>query len=162
VATVGGVAVGTGIASAGTSSCTSNGERGLCLAIDGVGGGRFSVHVGVDVHMSVADAQEYIDDPGDPFDVIIVGDDGSGSDPHRVTPGDPFLPILFRIPMTYASAGSPRGLSASFDAIVPGRALDEDPAGQEDEIRAYLQLWDRDTNRITNVFLTNQLSGRWP
>src|SRR5690349_11481335 len=71
VATVGGVALGTGIASA-ASSCTSNSERGLCLAVDRNANGTFTVHVGVDVHMSVADAQEYIDDPGDPFVVTIV------------------------------------------------------------------------------------------
>ena len=158
VGAVSAVGLGTGTASA-ASSCTINSERGVCLAVDGVGGGNFRVHVGVDVHMSLAEAQEYIDDPGDPFVVKIVADDGIDSCP--ILCGT-VIPTLFFVPMTGLSASAERGLSGSFDITVPGSALNDDPAGEEDEIRAFVELWDRDTNRLTKRYMSNQISGNWP
>jgi hypothetical protein len=155
--TVSAVGLGSGTASA-AHSCAINAERGLCLEVNAVGDGNYTVHVGVDVHMPIAEAQEYIDDPGDPFVVTIVADDGIDSCP--IFCGT-VVPNLFRVPVTHLSATSQRGLSGSFDITVPGSALNEDPAGQEDEIRAVVELWDRDTNRLIERYMSNQLSGNW-
>jgi hypothetical protein len=151
------VGLGTGTASA-ASSCAINSERSLCLAVDAVGGRNYLVHVGVNVHMPVEEAQEYVDDPGAPFFVTIVADDGIVSCP--IFCGT-VIPTLFQVPMTDLSASSDGGLSGSFDVIVPGSALNEDPPGQEDEIRAFVEVWDRDTNRLVKRYLSNQLSGNW-
>src|SRR5882724_11275993 len=140
-------------------TCTGASDSNLCLAVDGLGGGLFRVHVGIDVHMSLADAQEYIDDPGDPFVVTIVADDGIVSCP--IFCGT-VIPTLFQVPLTALGASSGSGLSGDFDIIVAGSSLDEDPPGQEDEIRAFVELWDRDTNRLIHRFMSNQLSGNWP
>ena len=131
-------------------TCRSTGNSVLCLAINGVGNGMFRVHVGIDVHMSVADAQEYIDDTGEPLRVLILGDD-SGTDQ-----------ALFTVPRTNLVASSGFGLSGDFDRTVPGSMLNEDPPGQEDEIRARVQLVDTDTNRVTATYVSNQISGNWP
>ena len=138
-------------------TCNSTGGSVVCLAVDGVGGGQFKVHVGIEVQMSRAEAQEYIDDPGDPFVVTIVADDGIVSCP--VFCGT-VVPVLFRVPLTQLGAGD-SSLGADFDITVPASALNEDPPGQEDEIRAFVELWDRDTNTLVRRFMSNQISGNW-
>jgi hypothetical protein len=143
---------------AAAQTCTGRSDSNLCLAVDALGGGLFRVHVGIDVHMSFAQAQEYIDDPGDPFVVTIVGDDGIVSCP--IFCGT-VIPVLFQVPLTALGASDESGLSADFDVTVPGSALNEDPPGQEDEIRTFVELWDRDTNRLITRFMSNQLSGNW-
>lgn len=140
-------------------TCTGHSDSNLCLAIDGIGGGLFHVHVGIDVHMSLAEAQEYVDDPGDPFVVTIVADDGIVSCP--IFCGT-VIPVLFQVPLTALGASSEAGLSGDFDITVPGSALNEDPPGQEDEIRAFVELWDRDTNQMVRRYMSNQISGNWP
>jgi len=158
---VGGIALGTGIASA-TSNCISNSERGLCLAVDAVGVNAnvtYKVHVGVDFHMSLAQAQEYMSNPGHPASATIVADDGI--DAFCIICIDDFAQPLFEVPITFVSASSERGLSGGFDITVPGSALNEDPPGQEDEIRSFVELWDRDTNRLIKRYMSNQLSGNW-
>ena len=140
-------------------TCTGASDSNLCLSVDGVGGGRFRVHVGIDVPMSLAEAQEYIDDPGDPFVVTIVADDGIGSSCPLFC--GTVIPVLFRVPLTGLGA-SGSGLGGDFDITVPGTALNEDPPGQEDEIRAFAELWDRDTNTLVRRFVSNQISGNWP
>jgi hypothetical protein len=161
VALVGiGTAVGlvAGTASA-AGTCTINRERSICLDVNGVGNGNFTVHVGVLVPMSAVDAQEYIDDPGNPIVVTIVADDGIVTSCPLVC--GVVIPTLFQVPVT-AMEASDEGLSAFFDVTVSGNALNEDPPGQEDEIRAIVELWDRDTNTKVNSWLSNQLSGNWP
>lgn len=81
----------------------------LCLAINGLGNGTFAVHVGTDVHMSLEEAQEYVDDAGDPLFASIRGDD-SGN----------VSQFLFSMPFTDVGASSESGLSADFDLAVPG------------------------------------------
>jgi hypothetical protein len=131
--------------------CGGTGNSDLCLQIDRLTNGAFRVHVGIDVHMSLADAQEYVDDVGVPFRVTIFGDDGGGTDQP-----------LFDVPLTDLGASSGFGLSADFDISVPSSFLNEDPPGQEDEIRARVQLIDTDTNRITATYVSGQISGNWP
>lgn len=150
LAVVGGVGL-TAVPASAAQTCTGRSDSNLCLAIDGLGNGVFRVHVGIDVHMSLAEAQEYIDDAGVPFRVTIFGDDGGGTDQ-----------ALFDLPLTSLGASSGFGLSGDFDLNVTGNTLNEDPPGQEDEIRARVQLIDTDTNRVTATFVSNQLSGNWP
>lgn len=141
---LGAVGLMTGPASA-AQTCTGRPDSNLCLAINGVGNGNFAVHVGIDVHMSRDEAQEYIDDPGDPFTVWIRGDDGE---------------FLFTLPTTALGASEESGLSGDFDRIVPGTALNED-SGQ-DEIVAFVILTDTDTNTVTRTFTSNPIIGNWP
>jgi len=100
-----------------------------------------------------------VDQAGDPFVVRIVADDGIDSCP--IFCGT-VIPTLLTLPMTGLGASSESGLSGDFEATVPGSWLNEDPPGQEDEIRAFVELWDRDTNIRTATFMSNQLSGNWP
>jgi hypothetical protein len=144
---------------AAEQTCTGHSDSNLCLAVDGLGGGLFRVHVGIDVHMSFADAQEYVDDPGDPFVVTVVQDDGIGGCP--IFCGT-VIQVLFQVPLTALGASSQSGLGGDFDITVPASALDDDPPGEEDEIRAFVELWDRDTNRMIKRYMSNQLSGNWP
>jgi len=143
-ATLGAVALTAGPASAETN-CTGSGNATVCLGIDGVGGGRFAVHVGIDVHVSRAVAQEYLDDAGDPFTVWIKGDDGE---------------FLFRLPVTAMGATDLSGLSGDFDLIVPGTALNEDSG--TDEIIAVVTLTDTDTNTVTATYTSGRIVGNWP
>ena len=138
-------------ATAGTASaaqvCTGARDSNVCLAIDGVGNNRYAVHVGIDYHISGAEAQEYIDDPGDPFTVWIRGYDNGPNE------------FLFRLPMTAISASNECGLCADFDLTVPGSWLNEDSG--TDEIVAVLTLTDTDTNTVTRVFQSPVLTGNW-
>ena len=148
LAVVGIVGLTTAPASA-AMTCTGRPDSNTCLWIDGIGNGLFRVHVGIDVHMSLAAAQEYIDDAGDPFSVVVFGDDGGGADQ-----------ALFIVPLIALGASTESGLSGDFETVVPGSALNEDP-GQADEIRARVLLIDTDLNRVTGTYLSNQLSGNW-
>jgi hypothetical protein len=130
-------------------TCTGRPDSNLCLAINGLGNGTFAVHVGIDVHMSLEEAQEYVDDAGDPLFASIRGDD-SGN----------VSQFLFSMPLTDVGASSESGLSADFDLVVPGSWLNEDNG--TDEIRAFVSLIDTDTNTIRKTFLSNQIVGNWP
>jgi hypothetical protein len=135
-----------------SAAMTCNGTVGspsnLCLWIDGVGSGLYKIHVGIDVFMSFDRAQEYIDDPGNPFRVTICGDDGGGCDQP-----------LFDLPLVALANGGDR-LAGDFERIVSGLSLNED-SGQ-DEIRARVQLIDTDTNVIDATFVSNRITGNWP
>jgi len=137
---------------AGTASaaqvCTGARDSNVCLAINGVGNGQYAVHVGIDDHISGADAQEYIDDAGDPFTVWIRGYDNGPNE------------FLFRLPMTDIGASDAFGLSADFDLTVPGAWLNEDSG--TDEIVAVLTLTDTDTNTVTRTFTSPVIIGNWP
>ena len=128
------------------------GDSNLCLSIDRRTDGRYNVHVGIDVHMPLDRAQEYVDDAFDPFTVSIRGDD-SGT----------LKEVLFGVPLTVPSlvATSENGLSADFDTIVTGSRLDEDH-GDVDEIKARVILTDTDTNHIDGEFVSNRIVGNWP
>ncbi|PRY44787.1 hypothetical protein [Umezawaea tangerina] len=144
---VGAVGTTAGTASA-AQTCTGATDANLCLWIDGVGNGNFRVHVGIDVHISRADAQEYIDDAGDPFTVWIRGNDNGPNE------------FLFSLPMTAIGASDESGLSGDFELVVPATSLNEDSG--TDEIVAVVTLTDTDTNTVTKNFVSNQLVGNWP
>jgi len=146
-AVVGAVGLMAGPASA-AQTCTGAADSNLCLAINGLGGNTFAVHVGIDVHMSLEKAQEYIDDPGDPFIVWIRGDD-SGS----------LAEFLFTVPRTALGASAESGLSGDFDITVPGSLLNEDTG--QDEIRAQVFLIDTDTTHTDATFVSNRIVGNW-
>jgi len=153
-AVLGAVALTAAPASA-AQTCTGNPDSNLCFSINQRADGNFDVHVGIDVHMPLDKAQEYVDDEGDPFTVWIRGDDGT---PDR---------NLFSVPITPGTlvATPGFGLSAEFDTVVEGRDLDEDP-GDTDEIFAQVQLIDTDTNEEDkeegSPFISNRLTGNWP
>jgi hypothetical protein len=147
-AVLGAVFVTAGPASA-VQTCTGRPEANLCLAINGRSDGLFAVHVGIDVHMSLEEAQEYVDDAGNPLSASIRGDD-SGS----------VSQFLFSVPLTALGASAESGLSADFDLVVPGSWLNEDSG--TDEIRAVVTLVDTDTNTVTGTFVSNVIVGNWP
>ncbi len=94
-------------------------------------------------------AQEYVDDAGVPFSVWLRGDDGYANE------------YLVWVPLTNLVATSESGLSADFDTVVPGYALDEDRGGV-DEVRARVTLKDTDTNTVTGAYDSNRIVGSWP
>jgi hypothetical protein len=148
-AVFGAVGLTAGPASAAAPPCATPPGSVLCWSINGVGNGNFAVHVGIDVHMSLEDAQEYIDDQGDPFLVSIRGDD-SGT----------LAEFLFSVPVTALGASVESGLSGDFDIVVPGSWLNEDNG--QDEVRAQVVLIDTDTNTVTDTFVSNRIVGNWP
>jgi hypothetical protein len=132
---------------AAIQTCTGRPEANLCFAIDGRPDGRFNVHVGIDVHMPLAEAQEYVDDAGNPLSAFVRGDDNAS-------------PFLFTVPITALGASAESGLSADFDITVPGSFLNEDNG--TDEVRAVVTLVDTDTNTVRGTFLSNIIVGNWP
>jgi hypothetical protein len=150
LAVAGATLVTAGPASAAMQCDYQVGLYNVCLSVNGVGNGMYNVHVGIDVHMSLADAQEYIDDPDDPLLAIIRGDDGG-----RIAE------VLSYPRLVGLGASEESGLSADFDATIPGSVLDEDP-GAGDEIRAQVRLTDTDTNTLTGEWITAVMVGNWP
>jgi hypothetical protein len=151
MAVCGAVALTAAPASA-AQTCTGKPDSNLCLSINQRPDGDFDVHVGIDVHMPLDRAQEYVDDVGDPFTVWIRAEDGDELDEN-----------LFSVPITTLVATSESGLSADFDTVVEGRDLDEDTGGT-DEIRAQVILTDTDTGTEDegSPFISNRLVGNWP
>jgi hypothetical protein len=151
-AVLGAVALTAAPASA-AQTCTGNPDSNLCFSINQRADGNFDVHVGIDVHMPLDEAQEYVDDEGDPFTVWIRGEDGD-VDQNR-----------FSVPMTDGTlvATPESGLSAEFDRVVDGSYLDANPGGK-DEIFAQVQLIDTDTNEEDprSPLRSNRLTGNWP
>jgi hypothetical protein len=152
-AVLGAIALTAAPASA-AQTCTGKPDSNLCFSINQRADGNFDVHVGIDVHMDLGDAQEYVDDVGEPaFTVWIRGYDGK---PDR---------NLFSVPMTDGTlvATPESGLSAEFDRVVEGRDLDED-LGSTDEVLAYVTLTDTDTDvkHPRSPFISNRLTGNWP
>ncbi|BCB75030.1 hypothetical protein ACFQ1L_33475 [Phytohabitans flavus] len=95
--------------------CSGAPAINLCLWIDGQGNNRYRVHVGIDVHMSLAEAQEYVDDAGDPFSAVIIGSAGL---------------IRFGVPQVGLGATSESGLSGDFEIVVLGSQLNENPGAR--------------------------------
>jgi hypothetical protein len=56
-------------------TCTGATAANLCLTINRLDNGLYDVNVSIDMCMSLAEAQEYIDDPGNPAIAEICGDD---------------------------------------------------------------------------------------
>lgn len=143
----------TGLAAAPASAeqkCNFPGNSTVCFSIDRISNGNFAVHVGIDVHIGLEEAQEYIDDFGDPFVVWIRGDDDGK-----------LVEFLFTVPLTKLGASAGFGLSGDFDAVVPGVRLDEDKGGR-DEVRATVALIDTDTNSTRATYVSNRIDGNWP
>lgn len=141
------VALGAITVSAATASadqtCTGNTRYDICLWIRPIGGDMYNVHVGFDYKIGRADAQAIIDQPGDPVDAWIMGD-------------DPFFDNAeFNVPLQVVSAAD-FGLSADFDINVPYAALDEDSDGG-DELYARVRVFDNRTAG-DETFRTNTLS----
>ncbi|GIE76340.1 hypothetical protein Aph02nite_22900 [Actinoplanes philippinensis] len=127
-------------------TCTGQTDSNLCLWIDLQSNGVYRIHVGIDVrYLSLADAQEYIDDPGDPFRAYIIGRNGSAR---------------FIVPVVGLGASAESGLSGDFETYVSASALNENPNGQ-DELRAQVLLIDTDTNTVTKTFTSGKLFGNW-
>jgi hypothetical protein len=139
----------TAVPASAAQTCTGRTDSNLCLSIDRRPDGNYAVHVGIDVHMPLEQAQEYVDDAGVPFGVWLRGDDGYLNE------------YLAWVPITDLVATAESGLSADFDTVVSGRSLDEDHGGT-DEVRARVTLVDTDTNTVTGVFDSNRLVGNWP
>jgi hypothetical protein len=132
-----------GSASAGPQQCngTPGSRANICLHIPSTGNGNFyNVHVGVEVHMSRADAQALINQPGDPFTVRLMGSD-SGS-------GDDFLGF---VPMTAIGASDDFGLNANFDQFTDRFHLNEDDSifNDIDEVYVEIRMVDRDRGTST-------------
>ena len=152
-AVLGAVALTAVLASA-AETCTGEADSNLCLRINQRTDGNFDVHVGIDVHMPLHKAQEYVGNVGEPFTVWIRGEDGDVDQ------------NLFSVPMTPGTlvATPESGLSAEFDTVVEGRDLDEDRGGR-DEIFAQVQLFDTDTGEEAkdegSPFISNVIVGNW-
>lgn len=109
--------------------CSGAPAINLCVWIDREASGLYRVHVGIDVHMTQAQAKILIDLPGDPFRAEIWK-----SDPSPLNEGVVFSPI----PMLSVSASDLSGLSADFEVLVDRAVLNEDkgpwPLDEEDDI----------------------------
>jgi len=133
-ATVSMVGVVAGPASA-SQTCSGLVASNVCLGIWPLGNGNYAVHVGIDDRVSRSDAQAIIDQPGDPFYVVVVDDSGNP---------------LFIVPETDIGASAESGLSADFDTVVvPGQL-----GGRT--VRARVRLDDRRAG--TRFFTSPRLS----
>jgi hypothetical protein len=129
-----GIALGASLGAADAASaagvnnqvCTGNSNHVICLGIWDMGNNTYAVHVGIDVSMTQAQAQQYVDQPGQALTASLMGD-------------DVFDNALFAIPQTYEVAGGD-GLSAEFDILVGSGSLNEDWDGQ-DELYAKVKLY---------------------
>jgi hypothetical protein len=118
----------TASAASADQDCNGDDHFSSCILITSTGNNDYAVHLGIDVYMSRQDAQSFIDNPGEEFSAKMYGDD-----PHW----DNFL---FYLPVTWSAAWD-GGLSAEFDVVVDGSALDEDWEG-DDEVYARIGLFD--------------------
>jgi hypothetical protein len=126
----------------GEQSCTPlAGPGNLCILASRGAADQVLVHIGIDLAMSQATAQQIIDLPGEEFTVVLFGAD--------TPPGNPD-DTLAVVPMSWDSAWS-GGLSAEFDVFVDRSVLDED-SGQ-DEVYAVVVL----RGTTTRTFLTDQI-----
>ncbi|MGI5507288.1 hypothetical protein [Lentzea sp. CA-135723] len=115
-------------------TCSTGTNHTICFTITKVGSDTYDVSVGLDARMSRADAQNIIDQPGDPVDAWAMG-------------ADWFDNAEFRIPVSWVRA-TDNGLSAQFYIQVPYNALDEDSDGG-DELYARARLFDTRTSTKT-------------
>jgi hypothetical protein len=129
-------------------TCTAHPDSNVCLSIEPIDGGKYHVHVGIDVHMSQQAAQVYVDQGFPPFQVVVFGSDYYGADQ------------LFYLDQTDIGTSAETGLGADFDLDVPRDWLNEDdfwPFDTEDEIYARIALT-RDVPRDTFFYYSNEIS----
>jgi hypothetical protein len=125
------------------------GGSNTCLTIVALGNDVYSIHVGIDVHMSQQEAQAIIDaNGGAPFGALIMADD-EGYD----------TTSMFEVPATWVVAGE-GGLSAEFDLQVGSDALNEDKDGR-DEVYARVILYDPRYYPTPRIFESGQIAGYW-
>jgi hypothetical protein len=118
--------------------CTGAAGSNVCLSIDDFNGG-FRVHIGIDVHMSLAQAQAILDAPGDPFSARMMGSDPLSDD------------VLFNVHLTDEGASAGSGLSADFDMVASRSQLNEDDSffDDVDEVFGRVKLVDPGTGAVT-------------
>ncbi|MFG1603470.1 hypothetical protein [Actinoplanes sp. NPDC049265] len=115
--------------------CTGATGSNVCLTIDHLPDGRYHVRIGIDAHMSRAQAQQYIDHNATPFRAEIVASDIS------TWPFEGEHSVYTLNQQGQAGASDEWGLSANFEATVDRAVLNEDqPPFEDDEDDIYAQL----------------------
>jgi hypothetical protein len=117
--------------------CTGRPEANVCLSIEPTFDGRdYNVHVGIDVHMSLATAQRYVAQ-GSPLTAKIMGSDTFSDD------------FRFFMRVTDLGASADYGLSADFDYVASQSQMNEDDSifDDVDEIYASIDLYDAQSGR---------------
>ncbi|WP_219471837.1 hypothetical protein [Nonomuraea rhizosphaerae] len=130
------------------NKCNSGTGFALCFSLDRLDDGNINVHLGIDVHMSRADAQAIIDGPGEEFSAKIIGQDPA------------FDNSLVSVPVTWSSAWD-GGLSAEFDRVATWSQLNEDDGyfdGYIDELFGRIVLRDP-RNGQTRTFNSALITG---
>jgi hypothetical protein len=121
--------------------CTGATASNVCLNIDPTSqtDQDYMVHIGIDIHMSQAQAQAILDGPGDPFSARMMGSDPLSDDD------------LFNVHLTGESASAEAGLSANFDMVASRSQLDEDDSffDDVDEVFGRVKLVDPGTGAVT-------------
>jgi hypothetical protein len=129
---------------AAENRCSSPDNVVRCLYIARNLNGTYYVEVGIDVPMSVQDAQAIIDQPGEPFVVTMVGSDPLADN------------NLFNVPRYALDATAEDGLRGRFSRDqIPRSLLNEDNSivDQMDEVFARIVLTDL-RNNSTRTFKT--------
>ena len=134
---------------AAPNRCTSPDNVVRCLYIERNPNGTYYVEIGIDVPMSVQDAQAIIDQPGDPFLVTMVGSDPLADN------------NLFTVPPYALDATAADGLRGRFSRDqIPRSWLNEDNSifDQTDEVFARIVLTDLRNNstRTFNTVIVSQ------
>jgi hypothetical protein len=126
--------------------CTGAPASNVCLSIENFNDG-FSVHIGIDIHMSRAQAQAILDAPGEPFSARMMGSDPVSDD------------VLFNVRLTGESAWD-GGLSADFDMNAARSQLDEDDSffDDVDEVFGRVKLVDPGTG--ATIFYNSPIISR--
>jgi hypothetical protein len=117
--------------------CTGRPESNVCLSIEPTPDGRdYYVHVGIDIHMSLAEAQRYVGQ-GSPLTAKIMGSDTFSDD------------FRFFMRVTDLGASADSGLSADFDYVASQSQMNEDDSifDDVDEIYATIDLYDAQSGR---------------
>ncbi|MEO3859828.1 hypothetical protein [Acrocarpospora sp. B8E8] len=136
MASVLGIVLMAGPASAAERKCAGNASYNVCLTIIPLGNRTFRVVLGIDYRIGLQAAQTIINAPGDPYFARIMGDD----DVPDLT--------LFWVPLTGLGASAEAGLSADFERVVPGSWLDEDDLlGNRDEVYGRITFVDPRNNK---------------
>ena len=120
--------------------CTGRPDSNVCLDITSNSNqSTYFIHVGIDVHMSLQEAQAYVSQ-GRPFTVTMMGADTFDDD------------TLFTVPMSALGASAESGLSADFDVAVAQFSMDEDDSffDDVDEVYASIDLFNARSGRHFN------------
>ncbi|WP_336215432.1 hypothetical protein [Nonomuraea sp. LPB2021202275-12-8] len=128
--------------------CTSASTHVICFSLDRLDDGNVAAHLGIDIHMSRADAQAIIDAPGEELSAKVIGADPA------------FNNSLVSVPVTWSAAGD-AGLSAEFDITVPFSVLNEDDGyfdGYIDELFGRIVLVDP-RNGAKRTFTSATITG---